>query len=190
MKKKITLHDMVLVGVMAAFVFAACYLQFKIPTPLGETRLHLGNVLCLLSGFLLGPWKGGMAAGLGSMFFDLLDPKYITSAPSTFINKFLMAMVCALVMLLFQKLKKDDLGSQVGFAMVAAIAGQFTYILLYLLKTFIEERLVMNYEFGTVMVDMGTKLATSSANAVLSVAASVILFPILKMALAPVLHKR
>ena len=106
MKKKITLHAMVLVGVMAAFVFAASYLQFKIPTPFGETRLHLGNVLCLLAGFLLGPWKGGMAAGLGSMFFDLFDPKYITSAPSTFINKFLMAMVCALVMRLFQRLKK------------------------------------------------------------------------------------
>lgn len=190
MKKKITLHAMVLVGVMAAFVFAASYLQFKIPTPLGETRLHLGNVLCLLAGFLLGPWKGGMAAGLGSMFFDLFDPKYITSAPSTFINKFLMAMVCALVMRLFQRLKKDSLGHQVGFAVVAATAGQFTYIVLYLLKTFIEERFIMQYELGTVMVDVTTKLATSSANAVLAIVASVILFPILQKALAPVLQSR
>ena len=73
---------------------------------------------------------------------------------------------------------------------MAATAGQFTYIVLYLLKTFIEERFIMQYELGTVMVDVTTKLATSSANAVLAIVASVILFPILQKALAPVLQSR
>ncbi len=54
----------------------------------------MGNVLCLLSGMLLGPLQGGFAAGIGSMFFDLTNPAYITSAPFTFAFKFVMAWLC------------------------------------------------------------------------------------------------
>lgn len=187
MKRKITLKDMVMVGMMAAFVFAACYIQFKIPTPLGETRLHLGNVLCLLSGFLLGPWRGGMAAGLGSMFFDLFDPMYITSAPTTFINKFAMAAVCALVLTLLTRLQKKGLHRDVLYAVVAAAAGQATYIVLYLLKNFVEQKIFFGVEMQTVLIDLSAKLATSSLNAVVSIIASVLLYPLLKKALAPIL---
>ena len=31
----------------------------------GTTSFHLGNIMCALSGILLGPWLGGLAAGLG-----------------------------------------------------------------------------------------------------------------------------
>ena len=35
----------------------------------------------------------GLAAGIGSALYDVLDPVYITSAPFTFVFKFLMAWV-------------------------------------------------------------------------------------------------
>ena len=88
--KKISVRELSLVGIMAAMVYVtSAYLQIPIPTAIGATRLHMGNVMCLLSGLLLGPLWGGLAAGIGSMFFDLLNPAYIASAPFTFAFKVL-----------------------------------------------------------------------------------------------------
>ena len=95
MRKKT--RDIVYIGVMAALVFVASRLRFTVPLPVGNTGLHLGNVFCLLSGFLLGPASGGLAAGIGSLIFDLTDPLFISSAPFTFVFKFLMAFVCGII---------------------------------------------------------------------------------------------
>ena len=93
--KKMTVKDITRIGIMAAAVYvASAFLQIPIPTAIGSTRLHMGNVMCLLSGMLLGAAPGGLAAGTGSMFFDLTNPAYITSAPFTFAFKFLMAWLC------------------------------------------------------------------------------------------------
>ena len=48
-----------MVGVMAAAVYvASAFLQIPIPTVIDNMRLHMGNVICLLSGLLLGPVQG------------------------------------------------------------------------------------------------------------------------------------
>ena len=79
MKEKITIREITLVGLMAAMVYVtSAFLQIPIPTAIGNTRLHMGNVMCQLSGLLLGPVLGGLAAGIGSAFFDLTNPAYIT----------------------------------------------------------------------------------------------------------------
>ena len=62
-KRKITLYDIVAVGLLAAFVFIATFFfKIKIPTPGGSTMVKLGNGICLLAGTLLGGWRGGLAA--------------------------------------------------------------------------------------------------------------------------------
>ena len=59
MEKKITLKQIAMVGVMAAAVYvASAFLQIPIPTVIDNMRLHMGNVICLLSGLLLGPVQG------------------------------------------------------------------------------------------------------------------------------------
>ena len=61
--KKITVKQTCFIGIMAALVYAtSAFLQIPIPTAIGSTRLHMGNVMCLLSGLLLGPVQGGLAA--------------------------------------------------------------------------------------------------------------------------------
>ena len=48
-----------MVGVMAAAVYvASAFLQIPNPTVIDNMRLHMGNVICLLSGLLLGPVQG------------------------------------------------------------------------------------------------------------------------------------
>ncbi len=111
---------------MEAAVYAAsAFLQIPIPTAIGSTRLHMGNVMCLLSGMLLGATLGGLAAGIGSMFFDLTNPAYITSAPFTFAFKFLMAWSCGKI------ISKCKAGLKTRFIGGAA-AGAFLYVLLIL----------------------------------------------------------
>ena len=73
--KKIRIRQITMIGIMAAAVYmASAFLQISIPTAIGTTRLHMGNVMCLLSGMLLGAVPGGLAAGIGSMLFDFSNP--------------------------------------------------------------------------------------------------------------------
>ena len=73
-EKGMTARSITLTGIMAAAVYmASAFLQIPVPTAIGSTRIHMGNVMCLLSGMVLDPVSGGLAAGIGSMFFDLTN---------------------------------------------------------------------------------------------------------------------
>ena len=74
-QNKFTVQKLAVVGLMAAMVYVATNFRIDIPTPMGKTMLHLGNVMCILSDLLFGGPVGGLAAGIGSAFFDLLDQK-------------------------------------------------------------------------------------------------------------------
>ena len=94
--------------------FVATFLHIDIPTPLGKTMIHLGNVMCLLSGMILGPLKGGLSAGLGSAVYDLFDPAYIAESPITFLMKFAMGATCGAIA------KRGGTGSRAAGAVVGA----------------------------------------------------------------------
>lgn len=50
--KKYSIYKMSVIGLMAAMVFVATNFRIEIPTPLGKTMLHFGNVMCILSGLV------------------------------------------------------------------------------------------------------------------------------------------
>lgn len=170
---KFTIRRMAMIGIMAALTFAASLISFNIPTTLGNTRLHLGNVLCLMSGLLLGPLDGGLAAGIGSMFFDLSNPLYISSAPFTLVFKFMMAFVCGII----THRGKDENGiikaPSIGISFVGAACGAFTYVVLYLGRNFLDNTLFLKTEVQTALIDVGQKGLVSGFNAVLAVIAAV-----------------
>ena len=119
-------------AVMAVLVWAASdFLEIQIPSIMGVNRFHLGNVMCALSGILLGPWWGFMAAGLGSALFDLMNPAFITDILITFVTKGLYGMVAGLVFF-----KAFKCRSNYGTEVVSALCGAVTYIILYLSKKF------------------------------------------------------
>ncbi len=165
--KKITPRQMAFAGIMAAMVYvASAFLQIPIPTAIGSTRLHMGNVMCLLSGFLLGPVWGGVAAGVGSVFFDLFDPVYITSAPFTFGFKFFMAWVCGILARSGGRLCKKRM-------IPAALAGAISYVLLYLLKSFVEDHFVLGLPLDAIWITVVQKGVASCINGVIAAAVSV-----------------
>ena len=82
-------------ALMAAMACVAT-MVIKIPIPATGGYINLGDCIVLLSGIILGPVYGGIAAGLGSALADLLGG-YVAFAPATFIIKGLMAVVAALL---------------------------------------------------------------------------------------------
>lgn len=83
------------VGIFAALTLLATSV-LRIPTPVFG-YVHIGDCFVLLSGMLLGPVCGGLAAGIGSALSDLLAG-YAVWVPGTFAIKFLTAAVASLVL--------------------------------------------------------------------------------------------
>lgn len=135
--KKFTTYDIAFVGVMAAIVFTLTYfVSFPIPTATGTTMIKTANAFCLIGGILLGGVKGGLAAGLGSMLYDLSNPAFVSSAPTTFVFFFLMAFVCGTV----ANRKIDDENPLTQERVVlASVCGAFTYVALYVTKSIITQ---------------------------------------------------
>lgn len=177
-KGKKNIYGVVLVGVFGALVFASNYLSVPIPVAIGDvSRIHFGNIFCLLSGFALGPVWGGLAAGIGSALYDVTNPAYIASAPFTFVFKFLLAAVCGWV---------ANVGGanaeKHGRNILAAVSGSVVYVILYLSKSFVQG-VLLGSEMGAVLTSVGTKLVTSSINAVIAVVVSVPLYTVLRAAM-------
>ena len=82
----------------ALFAALACVatMSLHIPTPGTGGYIHPGDAIVVLSGILLGPIYGGLAAGLGSALADLLSG-YMVYVPITFVVKAVIAVVCYFV---------------------------------------------------------------------------------------------
>jgi len=175
--KKSSVRKLAVTGVLAALVFAASWLR----VPPGGTAfvIHLGNVMCILSGLLLGGFFGGCAAGIGSFLFDLSNPAYIASAPFTLAFKFLMAYVTGRLAYAGGKS-----GESLRRNTAAGAAGAAAYIALYLTKRwFYDYRLLEGLSTGPALVKLAANASSSVINAAIAVAVAVPLHRAIKAAL-------
>jgi len=77
---------------------AFTYGKITIPVTAGtSTAIHIANAIVVLSAWFLGPVYGGLAGAIGLSIADILDPRYITSAPKTFILKFMIGFIAGVV---------------------------------------------------------------------------------------------
>lgn len=91
MNKK--LRTYITAALLAALTCVAT-MAIKFPSPTGY--IHPGDAFVLLSGIILGPVYGPLAAGIGSMIADLLAG-YPQFAAATLIIKALAALIPALI---------------------------------------------------------------------------------------------
>ena len=167
---------MALIGVMAAMVFALTYVGIDIPTALGKTKLHFGNVMCLLSALLFGPVTGGLAAGIGSALFDLMDPVWAPECWITFLNKFCMAFAAGY---LARKLPE---GRYRPWA--AALGGSLIYSLLYIGKNTLDALVVKGFTWQVTKVEvLAAKVPVTVVNGLLAVICAALLYTALQPAL-------
>ena len=88
MNQKISTKRIAMAGLLAALTAVGSGLRIVIPVSIGgNSAFHLGNIFCALSGILLGPGLGGLAAGIGSAIYDMTNPIYISECWLTFLMK-------------------------------------------------------------------------------------------------------
>ena len=171
----------VFAGVMTAII---CVITtFRIP--LGQSKVHFANSMCLLSGLLLGPVWGGTAAGLGSAIYDVLLGGYsFFDALITFVSKFAMAWVTGI---LYQKwvLKKEEKSWKENLLplIISCVLGALTYVALYMLKTWLFKLYVEPVPVDTIPGIMVAKLIPSLINAAFAVVTAPIFFHAVRPAL-------
>ena len=181
MKESNHLKKIVFSGVMAAIICVVTI--FRIP--LGQSKVHFANSMCLLSGLLLGPAWGGAAAGLGSALYDVLLGGYSwLDALITFVSKFAMAWVTGTLFRAWV-LKKEEKSWQKTLLplTLSCVLGALTYVALYMLKTWLFKMYVEPVPADTIPGVMVAKLIPSLINAAFAVVTAPIFYHAVKPAL-------
>ena len=178
-QKKLTTRKIVWTALMAALTVAGSAMRITIPIDIGGTSsFHLGNIMCALSGLLLGPWLGGLAAGMGSAIYDMLNPLYISEAWITFLFKGAYGLMAGLFFFMGSK-------RSYGKAVVGSLAGALTYALLYLAKSYFYNGLFLSgLTADAALISVLSKLPATVFNAAVAVACA----PVLAMALRKALE--
>ena len=173
--KTINTKNIAVTGLMTAMVMIFTFFKITIPLGSGNTMIHMGNVACLLSAFLLGPYRGGIAAGVGSFLFDVIDPAFAASAPFSLVFKFIMAFVCGKIAYL-----KNKNGEDIKMNILAACIGVICYILFHLAKSFIIKVYFLNIDYITVLMIIVKELFFSVINAIVACLIAVPLSVVIK----------
>lgn len=180
-KRLFSTRKLVLAALMAALTTAGSYFRIVLPLDIaGTTAFHLGNIMCALSGILLGPWLGGLAAGLGSAIFDILNPLYISEAWITFLLKGVYGLCAGFAV----SCGKNPWGY--GKALLGACTGAVAYAALYLTKSFFYNGLLLaGLTADAAWITLLGKLPATVFNA----AVAIIFAPILAISIRTALKK-
>lgn len=112
----------------ALFIALTCVatIIIQIPSPMNG-YVNLGDCFVLLSGWMLGPAYGALAAGFGSALADIITG-YAYYAPGTLIIKAFTALVAVLIYKAFQlRFKKYS----VIFRMISGVFGECLMVIGY-----------------------------------------------------------
>ena len=127
----------------ALFAALACVatMSIRIPTPGTGGYIHPGDAIVILSGVVLGPSYGLLAAGIGSAMSDLLGG-YFVYVPITFVIKGLIALVAGLI---YEKIGKTQ-----KIRYIAVILGGIADIILVAGGYFLCESTFLGYGPGAI----------------------------------------
>jgi len=178
--QKNSTRKIVFAALMAALTVAGSALRIKVPSAIvGTNAIHLGNIMCALSGILLGPNLGGLAAGLGSAIYDMFDPMYIAEAWLTFLMKGAYGFLAGFIA--WSGKKKWSYGK----AAIATTAGAVLYAVLYLGKTYLKGIYVKGLTSTASLLALAEKILPTTFNAVVAI----IFAPILAVAIHKALEQ-
>ena len=179
MNQKISTKRIAMAGLLAALTCVGSALRITVPADLvGTSSIHLGNIFCALSGVLLGPGLGGLAAGLGSAIYDMTNPLYISECWLTFLMKGAYALAAGLV---FRHLHLKEYLRD----LIATTAGALTYAVLYLGKSYLKAVVVSGLTADAALIAAGAKLPATIFN----MAVAMVVAPVLAKAIRKALEQ-
>ena len=184
--KSISTKKIVLTALLAALTVVGSALRIPVPSVVGTSAFHLGNILCALSGVLLGPWFGGLAAGLGSAIYDIMNPAYISECWITFLMKGAYGLAAGAVAWAGRNRWQAETPYSYLKALIATITGALTYAALYLAKSyFYSGRFLHGLTHEAALLNVVDKIPATSFN----IAVAVIGAPLLAIAISKALHR-
>ena len=179
MNQKISTKRIAMAGLLAALTAVGSAIRITVPADLvGTSSIHLGNIFCALSGVLLGPGLGGLAAGLGSAIYDMTNPLYISECWLTFLMKGAYALAAGLV---FRHLPLKEYLRD----LIATTAGALTYAVLYLGKSYLKAVVVSGLTADAALIAAGAKLPATIFN----MAVAMVVAPVLARAIRKALEQ-
>ncbi len=173
----------------AAMFAALSYVGFQffridISIGTGKTAFHLGNTFVVLAALFLGGKWGGLAGAVGLTIADFTSG-YVTSAPKTFILKLFIGLIAGVIAhKLFHLSVAHKKVKIVAATVVSAILG---------LAFNIAADPIVGYFYKVYLLGVPMKIAeellkiasvTTAVNAAMSAAAAIVLYLILRPALA------
>lgn len=172
---KIQTRTVIIAALMAALTCVGTMI-IKVPTPTNG-YIHPGDGFVLLSGLLLGPLWGSLAAGIGSALSDLIGG-YFVYVPATFVIKALTAFTGYTVYRLLSKLLKNK--TELPTLIISGIAGEAVMVLGYFLFEIFMLSVVNETTLSAGVIASLAGIIPNIIQGMFGVIISTILFPLLK----------
>ncbi len=171
MMNKFSVKDLTMMALFAALCYIGTMFNFKIVVGGMKTMIHFGNIFCILGALMLGGTKGGISASVGMGLYDMLNG-WLTSAPSTIILKFCMAIIAGTI---FKKLKNTD----IKYRLVLSTLGGVVFNIIFSPIFSYIKNVLLGFE------DKAAKAfaAWSSLATVINAAIVIVIVPILYLAI-------
>lgn len=182
------LYKLTVTGLMAALCYVAfTFIKIPIPTPGGDTTaLHIGNAFCVLAALLLGGVYGGLAGSIGMTIADILDPTYITSAPKTFILKFLIGLIAGFIAHKIAHISQDHTKSYVfKWSLIASVVSLGFNVIADPIFGYFYKNFILGVPSPVAKIMATWSAGTTAVNAVIGTIVVVVIYN----ALRPVLKK-
>lgn len=172
---KIDTRTVIIAALMAALTCVGTMI-IKIPTPTNG-YIHPGDGFVLLSGLLLGPIWGSLAAGIGSALSDLIGG-YFIYVPATFVIKALTALVGYIVFKLISKILRNK--TELPALIISGIAGEAVMVLGYFLFEIFMLAVVNKSSVSAGVVAAVAGIVPNIIQGVFGVIIGTVLYPLLK----------
>ncbi len=158
------------------FTFA----KIDIPLAAGShVAIHLANACVVLSSWLLGPWEGGIAGAVGLSIADVLDPRYITSAPKTFLLKFMIGMVAGSLAKKMNLSREEDSAKIRKITLISAATALALNVILDPVIGYLYKKYILGIPAEAASIILAYTTGVTALNAVVCTISSVILYPLL-----------
>lgn len=170
---------------ITAILTALCYVSFAvlkitIPTPLGYTSFHLGNVMCVVAALLLGGVTGGLVGAIGMGIGDILDPVYIMIAPKTIILKMMIGLVVGAFGHKLFKINTLEGKKLTTAVIVSSASGMIANMIGEPVFGYFYYKYVLNAPDKALKALLGYNLVSTSINAILTVVIATTIYLVLR----------
>ena len=162
-------------AVISYVVFA--YGKIDIPTAGGRsTAIHLANASVVLAGMFLGPVYGGLSGAIGLSLADLMDPRYVASAPKTFLMKFMIGFIAGALARKLKLAEKTEHKQIVAISGLCALAALGFNVIFDPIIGYLYKRFLLGLEPGLVAILQSWSAFSTAINAAACLVVSVLLY--------------